>query len=70
MEIGLSESNLESLIRDELLFGGRYTVAQPGGRPILTSEQRAAITRAFSHVLAANNDEILKQLRQAGVSGI
>ena len=70
MEIGLSASDIDTLLNDELLANGRYTVSEPGGKLILTSEQRLAITRAFSRVLAANNDAILNQLRQAGVSGI
>ena len=68
MEIGLSESEIEGIVLEELLTGGRYTLAEPGGKPILTSQQRSAIARALARLLAANNDAIRKQLEQAGVS--
>ncbi len=70
MDIGLSDSDIKNLLGDELIAGGRYKVSESGGKPILTIEQRIAITRAFSRVLTANNEAILNQLRQAGVPGI
>jgi len=69
-QIGLSEADVENLVSSELLSLGRYTLTQPGGRPIFTKEQRDAIAHAVSTAIKANNEEILRKLREAGVSGL
>jgi hypothetical protein len=70
MEIGLAEANVESLVGEELLASGRYTLTAPGGWPVFTREQRDAIARAVSRVIARNNDAIERRLREAGVGGL
>ena len=70
MAIGLSETDVENLVSTELLTLGRYTLTQPSGRPIFTKEQRDAITHAISSAIKANNEEIIRQLKAAGVQGI
>ncbi len=70
MPIGLNQDDVETLVHEGLVAGGRYTLAAPGGRPIFTKEQRDAIARALSDVVSRNNDAIINQLRQAGVAGI
>ena len=67
-QIGLNESEVEVLMQDELLGLGRYTLTAPGGRPVFTKEQRDAITKAVSAALKKNNEEILRQLREAGIA--
>jgi len=69
-QIGLSEADIESLVGNELLSLGRYTLTQPSGRPIFTKEQRDAIAHAVSSAIAANNEAIIEKLRAAGISGI
>ena len=70
MPIGLNQADIEATVSSELLALARYTFTAPGGRPIFTREQRDAIARAVSSVVARNNAEILRQLREAGVTGI
>lgn len=67
-QIGLSDSDIETLVSEELLGLGRYTLTAPGGRPIFTKEQRDVIAKAVSAVVQKNNDELVRRLRDAGVS--
>lgn len=67
-QIGLSESEIETLVSEELLSLGRYTLTAPGGRPIFTREQRDVIARAVSAVVQKNNEELIRRLRDAGVN--
>ncbi len=69
-QIGLSEEEVLSLVSNELLTVGRYTLTQPSGRPVFTKEQRDAIAHAVSSAVKANNDALLQKLREAGVSGV
>jgi hypothetical protein len=69
-QIGLSEQEVETLVGNELLTLGRYTLTQPSGRPIFTKEQRDAIAHAVSSAIKANNEAIIEKLRAAGVSGV
>jgi hypothetical protein len=69
-QIGLNEADVESLVGSELLSLGGYTMSHPGGRPVFTREQRDAISHAVSAAIKANNDEIIKQLKAAGVAGL
>ena len=70
MALGLNEADVENLVNTELLALGRYTLTQPSGRPIFTKEQRDAIAHAVSSAIKANNDELIRQLRAAGVQGL
>ena len=70
MAIGLNEADVANLVTTELLTLGRYTLTQPHGRPIFTKEQRDAIAHAISSAIKANNEEIIRQLRAAGVQGL
>jgi hypothetical protein len=67
-QIGLNETEIESMVSEELLSLGRYTVTAPGGRPIFTKEQRDVIAKAVSSVVQKNNEELIRRLRDAGVS--
>ena len=69
-QIGLSEEDVETLVSNELLSLGRYTLTQPSGRPVFTKEQRDAIAHAISSAIKANNEAIIEKLRAAGVSGV
>jgi len=66
-QIGLNESDVEDMVREELLSLGRYTLTAPGGRPVFTQEQRDAIAKAVSAVIKKNNEEILRQLQESGL---
>jgi hypothetical protein len=70
MPIGLTQSAIDVLVEEELLGDGRYTFTVPGGRPVFTKDQRAAISRALSVVIERNNDEIVRTLREAGMSEV
>ncbi len=67
-QIGLNSTEVESLVQSELLSLGRYTVTEPGGRPIFTKEQRDAISKAVSAAIEKNNADLVSKLRAAGVS--
>jgi hypothetical protein len=67
MQIGLTQEIFDSLIEEELTSAGRYTFTVPGGRPVFTKDQRAAISRAISAVVRRNNEEVLRALRNAGI---
>lgn len=69
-DIGISESEVSQLVSEQLLAQGRYTLTQPGARPVFTKEQRDAIALAVSAAIKANNEAIMAKLREAGVSGL
>lgn len=68
MSIGLSESEVETLVANELLTLGRYTLTVPSGRPVFTKEQRDAVAHAVSSAIKANNEALVSQLKAAGVN--
>ena len=70
MLTGLTETAIKDMIESQLLASGRYTLTAPGGRPIFTKEQRDAIAHAIASALNANNEELIRQLRAAGVAGL
>ena len=69
-QIGLNEADVESLVQSELLNLGNYTLTHPGARPVFTKEQRDAIAHAVSTAIKANNEELIKALKAAGVAGL
>jgi hypothetical protein len=69
-QIGLNEATVESLVQNELLSLGNYTLTHPGARPVFTKEQRDAISHAVSSAIKANNEEIMRVLKAAGIQGL
>jgi hypothetical protein len=69
-QLGLSDEEVTSLVNNELLSLGRYTLTQPSGRPVFTKEQRDAIGQAVAAAIRANNEALIQKLREAGVAGL